>query len=108
MLLIQKNKPKLNSVGCVNPEARSIGLKLRLMILFITLITVSGCTEFALVMSGSSIAISQNAYVKAYNGADFLTVISSEKSIKRHVYEKGKKYIVDYTKARALGIMSNH
>ena len=108
MLLIQENKQKLNSVGCVNLWARSIGLKLRLMILFITLITVSGCTEFALVMSGSSIAISQNAYVKAYNGADFLTVISTEKSIKRHVYEKGKKYIVDYTKARALGIMSNH
>ena len=108
MLLIQRNKPKLNSVGRVNLWARSIGLKLRLMILFITLITVSGCTEFALVMSGSSIAISQNAYVKAYNGADFLTVISTEKSIKRHVYEKGKKYIVDYTKARALGIMSNH
>jgi hypothetical protein len=108
MLLIQENKQKLNSVGCVNLWARSIGLKLRLMILFITLITASGCTEFALVMSGSSIAISQNAYVKAYNGADFLTVISTEKSIKRHVYEKGKKYIVDYTKARALGIMSNH
>ena len=108
MLLIQENKQKLNSVGCVNLWARSIGLKLRLMILFITLITASGCTEFALLMSGSSIAISQNAYVKAYNGADFLTVISTEKSIKRHVYEKGKKYIVDYTKARALGIMSNH
>ena len=108
MLLIQENKQKLNSVGCVNLWARSIGLKLRLTILFTTLIIVSGCTEFALVMSGSSIAISQNAYVKAYNGADFLTVISTEKSIKRHVYEKGKKYIVDYTKARALGIMSNH
>ena len=69
---------------------------------------LTACSEFALLMSGSSIAISQNAYVKAYNGADFLTVISTEKSIKRHVYEKGKKYIVDYTKARALGIMSNH
>ena len=108
MLLIQRNKQNQNSVGCVNLMARSIGLKLRLMILFTTLIFVSGCTEFALLMSGSSIAISQNAYVKAYNGADFLTVIGTEKSIKRHVYEKGKKYIVDYTKAKALGIMSNH
>ena len=88
MLLIQKNKPKLNSVGCVNPKARSIGLKLRLMILFTTLIFVSGCTEFAILMSGSSIAISQNAYVRAYNGADFLTVISTEKSIKKHIYDK--------------------
>ena len=108
MLLIQKNKPKLNSVGHVNLRARSIGLKLRLTILFTTLIIVSGCTEFAILMSGSSIAISQNAYVRAYNGADFLTVITTEKSIKKHAYEKGKKYIIDYTKAKALGIMSNH
>jgi len=108
MLLIQKNKPKLNSVGCVNLGARSIGLKLRLMILFTTLIFVSGCSEFALLMSGSSIAMSQNAYVKAYNGADFLTVITTEKSIKKHAYEKGKKYIVDWTKAKALGITTRH
>ena len=108
MLLIQRNKQKLNSVGHVNQRVRSSGLKLRLMILFTTLIFVSGCTEFALLMSGSSIAISQNAYVRVYNVADFLTVITTEKSIKKHVYEKGKKYIIDYTKAKALGIMSNH
>jgi len=108
MLLIQKNKPKLNSVGCVNPKARSIGLKLRLMILFTTLIFVSGCTEFALLMSGSSIAMSQNAYVRVYNGVDFLTVVTTEKSIKKHVYEKGKKYIVDYARAKALGITTRH
>ena len=88
MLLIQKEQQKRNSVGCVNPRARSIGLKLRLMILFTTLITVSGCTEFALIMSGSSIAISQNAYVKAYNGMDVLTIMATEKDIKRHIYDK--------------------
>ena len=108
MLLIQKEQQNQNSVGCVNPRARSIGLKLRLTILFTTLIIVSGCTEFAMLMSGSSIAISQNAYVRAYNGMDVLTIMSTEKSIKKHAYEKGKKYIVDYTKAKALGIMSNH
>jgi len=108
MLLIQKNKPKLNSVGHANPKARSIGHKLRLMILFTTLIFVSGCTEFAMLMSGSSIAISQNAYVRAYNGMDVLTIMSTEKSIKKHVYEKGKKYIVDYAKAKALGITTRH
>ena len=108
MLLIQGNKQKLNSVGCVNLWARSIGLKLRLMILFTTLIFVSGCTEFAILMSGSSIAISQNAYVRAYNGMDVLTIMHSEKSIKKHVYEKGKKYIVDYAKAKALGITTRH
>jgi len=108
MLLIQKEQQKQNSVGCVNLGARSIGLKLRLMILFTTLIFVSGCSEFAILMSGSSIAMSQNAYVKAYNGADFLTVITTEKSIKKHAYEKGKKYIVDWTKAKALGITTRH
>jgi len=49
---------------------------------------VSGCSEFALLASGSSLAVSQNAYVKVYNGVDVLTVISTEKSIKKHVYEK--------------------
>ena len=91
MLLIQRNKQKLNSVGHVNPRVRSIGLKLRLMILFTTLIFVSGCTEFALLMSGSSIAISQNAYVKAYNGIDVLTIMATEKDIKKHIYENAVK-----------------
>ena len=98
MLLIQENKQKLNSVGCVNQRVRSIGLKLRLMILFTTLIFVSGCTEFALIMSGSSIAISQNAYVKAYNGVDVLTLMHSDKSIKKHIYDKGKEHVQTLTR----------
>ena len=107
MLLIQGNKQKLNSVGCVNLWARSIGLKLRLMILFTTLIIVSGCTEFALLMSGSSIAISQNAYARAYNGIDILTIMRTDKSLKGHAYDsakkawtevkEGKEYIYDTT-----------
>jgi hypothetical protein len=108
MLLIQKEQQKPSSVGCVNPKARLIGLKLRLMILFTTLIFVSGCSEFALLMSGSSVAISQNSYAKIYNGMDMLSIMSTEKSIKKHVYEKGKKYIVDWTKAKALGITTRH
>ena len=98
MLLIQRNKQNQNSVGCVNLRARSIGLKLRLTILFTTLIIVSGCTEFALLMSGSSIAISQNAYVKAYNGADVLMIMHSDKSIKKHIYEQGKKHVQTLTR----------
>jgi len=42
-------------------------------------------------MSGSSIAISQNVYSKAYSGADVLTIISTDKSIKEHAYDKIKK-----------------
>ncbi|ANS05740.1 hypothetical protein [uncultured phage_Deep-GF0-KM16-C193] len=61
---------------------------MKLIIIFIIFITVSGCSEFALLASGSSLAVSQNTYVKMYNGVDFLTMISTEKSIKKHVYEK--------------------
>ena len=65
--------------------------------LCVILITCSSCSEFALLASGSSIAISQNAYVRAYNGVDVLTIMSTKKSMKQHAYEKGKKYIYDKT-----------
>ena len=55
------------------------------------LIITSSCTEFALVMSGSSIAVSQNAYVKAYKGMDVLTIMITETGIKSHVYETLKR-----------------
>jgi len=73
-------------------------IKLKLTILFIILITVSGCTEFAILMSGSSIAISQNAYVKVYNGMDVLTIMHSDKSIKKHIYDKGKEHVQTLTR----------
>ena len=73
-------------------------IKLKLTILFITFIIVSGCSEFALLMSGSSIAISQNAYVKVYNGVDVLTIMHSEKSIKKHIYDKGKEHVQTLTR----------
>ena len=63
-------------------------IKLKLMILFIIFITVSGCSEFALIASGSSVAISHNSYVKAYNGLDVMTIMATEKDIKRHIYDK--------------------
>ena len=71
-------------------------------------ITITGCSEFALLMSGSSVAMSQNAYVKLYNGVDMGVVLATKKGIKQHAYEKGKKYIVDWTKAKALGITTRH
>ncbi len=61
---------------------------LKLMILFIIFITVSGCSEFALIASGSSVAISHNSYVRAYNGLDVMTIMATEKDIKRHIYDK--------------------
>ena len=66
-----------------------------LLILGTILIFLTACSEFALLASGSSIAISQNTYVKAYNGIDVLTIMHSDQSIKKHIYEKGKTYIYD-------------
>ena len=70
-------------------------IKLKLTILFTIFIIVSGCSEFALLASGASIAGTQNAYVKAYNGIDMMTIMHSEKSIKRHIYENTIRVIAD-------------
>jgi len=35
-------------------------------------------------------------------------VLTTKKGIKQHAYEKGKKYIVDWAKAKALGITTKH
>ena len=51
----------------------------------------TSCTEFALLMSGSSIAISQNTYAKMYNGVDLLTIMGTKKSMKGHAYDSAKK-----------------
>ena len=79
----------------------------KIFMLCVILITCSSCSEFALLASGASIAGTQNAYVKAYNGIDVLTIMSTEKSMKKHVYDnakkaweeakEGKEYIYDKT-----------
>ena len=48
-------------------------------------LTCSGCSEFALLASGTSIAVSQNTYTRVYNGIDVLTIMKTDKDIKRHV-----------------------
>ena len=78
------------------------------------LMAFTGCTEFALLASGSSIAISQNTYAKVYNGIDVLTIMSTKKSMKGHAYDsakkawtevkEGKKYIYDNT----VGLIYEH
>ena len=82
-------------------------IKLRLILLFTTIILTSGCTEFAILMSGSSLALTQNTYAKVYNGMDVLTIMSTDKSLKGHAYDsakkawaeakEGKEYIYDTT-----------
>ncbi len=63
----------------------------KIFFLCVILITCSSCSEFALLASGASIAGTQNAYVKAYNGIDVLTIMQTDKDLKRHAYEMIKK-----------------
>ena len=37
--------------------------------------------------STAGIAVSQNAYAKAYNGLDILTILRTDKDIKKHIYD---------------------
>ena len=81
-------------------------MKKILLISLLTIIT-TGCSSFSVLMSGGSIAVSQNSYAKIYNAADMLTMMSTKKGIKRHAYDsakkawtevkEGKEYIYDTT-----------
>ena len=62
---------------------------------------LSGCSEFALLSSGSSLAISHNSYAKAYSSIDFATAITTKKDIKTHAYH----YV---TKAKELKELVNN
>ena len=80
---------------------------IRMTLLLSMLMVLTACSEFAILMSGSSLAISQNTYAKVYNGIDVLTIMRTEKSIKGHAYDnakktwtkvkEGKEYIYDKT-----------
>ena len=79
----------------------------RTILLLLMLMALTACSEFALLMSGASIAGTQNTYAKVYNGVDILTIMSTKKSMKGHAYDsakkawtevkEGKKYIYDKT-----------
>ena len=62
----------------------------KIFLLCAILTICSSCSEFALLASGSSIAVSQNAYARAYSGIGVLTIMQTDKDIKRHVYDKIK------------------
>ena len=64
---------------------------MKIIILVILCVLLNGCSEFAILMSGTSVAISQNVYSKAYSGVDVITIIQTDKSIRNHAYDKIKK-----------------
>jgi len=63
----------------------------KIFMLCVILITCTSCSEFALLASGSSMAISQNAYAKVYSGVDMMTIMSTDKDIKRHIYDQVRR-----------------
>ena len=66
---------------------------MKIILLMAIVILTRSCTELAILSSGTTIAVSHNAYAKVYSGLDFLTIINTEKDIKMHAYDaltKGK------------------
>ena len=64
----------------------------KLFLVCVILSFSTSCSQFALIASGSSLAVSQNAYSKVYSGVDMLTIMSTEKDIKKHIYDKVREY----------------
>ena len=65
-------------------------MKKKLIPFILMLMVCTGCTEFAMISSSATIAVSHNAYTKAYSGLDMLTIIGTDKDIKTHAYERLK------------------
>ena len=63
-------------------------LKTMLYILILTVCT--NCSELLLLSSVGGVAVSQSPAIKAYNGIDAITIMNTDKDIKKHVYEKLK------------------
>ena len=62
------------------------------LILASTLLT--GCGgPIAMVSSSAGFMASNDVYVKAYNGVDFMTTFTTQKDIKTHIYEIAKNTI---------------
>ena len=59
-------------------------------ICLLILILTTSCSEILLLSSIGGVAVSQSPAIKAYNGIDALTIMSTDKDIKKHVYEKLK------------------
>tara|TARA_R100000008_G_scaffold22092_1_gene11711 strand:+ start:590 stop:988 length:399 start_codon:yes stop_codon:yes gene_type:complete len=71
--------------------------------LFILAVLLNGCTKFALLSSGSSLAISNNTYAKVYSGIDLATTLTTEKDIKTHTYH----YLTKAKELKELVINTN-
>ena len=63
---------------------------LKTMLYILILMVCTGCSEILLLGSIGGTVVSQSPAIKAYNGIDAITIMSTDKDIKKHVYEKLK------------------
>ena len=62
---------------------------MKLICLLILILTTS-CSEILLLSSMGGVVVSQTPAIKAYNGIDAITIMKTDKDIKKHAYEKLK------------------
>ena len=60
------------------------------LIHLLILMILTGCSELLLMSSIGGVAVSQSPAIKAYNGIDAITIMKTDKDIKKHAYEKLK------------------
>ena len=60
------------------------------LIHLLMLMILTGCSELLLMSSIGGAAVSQSPAIKAYNGIDALTILKTDKDIKKHAYDKLK------------------
>ena len=74
---------------------------MRKILLLSLLLVLPACSEFAFLMSGSSVAVNNNVYVKAFNATNMVTMVTTKKDIKTHAFNYVVKptytYIVNPT-----------
>jgi hypothetical protein len=91
MLKLSTLIKKITFTNAGNAIRKESFIYMKTMLIMAVLILTSSCTEFAVLSSGAGIAVSQNAYAKAYSGIDFLTIMRTEKDIKTHIYHSLKE-----------------
>ena len=60
----------------------------KLLLSSLILISLTSCSELALLTSTGSVTLSNNMYAKVYSGTDILTIMYTDKDIKKHIYER--------------------
>jgi len=61
-----------------------------LLTLTIAVLILTSCSEVLLLSSIGGTVVSQSPAIKAYNGIDAITVMKTDKDIKKHAYDKLK------------------